>query len=96
MSDQQKSVRQCYGAAMTALRNQHQDEFYALLQAEYDKAGISVQRRLRGEALAKKRAEEALAKAEARKAKMEEKMRALTEQLQSLKDAADDAEADVA
>ena len=61
MTEHQKAMRRCYGDAMKALRDKYPDDFHALLQAEYEAAGLSVKKRLTGER--KRNAEIAAARA---------------------------------
>jgi hypothetical protein len=61
-------ANQAYTAAEKALKEKYKDEFDALLQAEYDKAGVKRVKRLTAEEREKKVAEEKAAK-EAAKAR---------------------------
>lgn len=61
MSDHLKEVKRAYVRATAELRKQYADEFHVLLAAEYEKAGLSVRKRLTGER--KRQAEIARARA---------------------------------
>jgi transketolase len=70
-----------YTAAEKALKEAHKDEFEALLQAEYDKAGVKRVKRLTAEERAAKVAEEKAAKEAAKKAAEREKAQATLDAL---------------
>lgn len=75
MGEEKKSsfANQAYVAAEKALKEAHRDEFEALLQAEYDKAGVTRRVRLSAEERAAKVAEEKAAKEALKAAAAKEK-----------------------
>ena len=83
MGEEKKSsfANQAYVAAEKALKEAHKVEFEALLDAEYEKAGVARKRRLSAEERAKKVAEEKAAKEAAKKAAEREKAQATLDAL---------------
>lgn len=84
MSEEKKVAsfaNKAYAAAERALREAHADEFEALLQAEYDKAGKKRIRRLTAEERAEKVALEKAAREGAKAAKAREKALAAAQAL---------------
>lgn len=83
MGEEKKSsfANTAYTAAEKALKEAHKDEFDALLQAEYDKAGVKRVKRLSAEERAAKVAAEKAAKEAAKKAATREKAQAALDAL---------------
>jgi len=83
MSEEKKSsfANQAYVAAEKALKDAHKAEFEALLDAEYEKAGVVRKRRLSAEERAAKVAEEKAAKEAAKEAAEREKAQAALDAL---------------
>lgn len=61
MDERNLMVRKAYSKATTRLRNEFPERFHALLEEEYQSAGLTVRKRLTGER--KRQAEIAAAKA---------------------------------
>ena len=88
MSDEKKNnaeVRKAYGKATAALREAHREEFDALLEAEYEKAGLEVRRRLTADERAARDAAKAAEREAKRQAKVAAKIAALNAELEALK-----------
>ena len=89
MSDEKKNnaeVRKAYGKATAALREAHKEEFLALLEAEYAKAGLTVRRRLTAEQRAERDAAKAAEREAKKAAKAAAKIAALEAELAALRE----------